>query len=222
MDKNDRSDLTEYLSNEITQYYGADTLKKIEQSLPPKQPVIHRSNKILSYLGIGCAVMFLTGASILFGVVFSSCISVSDGDRFHTDTIISSESDSYKAETDISQQTIFESNLLKSSSNSSINTDTENSHVQKSDSASQELLPDKHYDDTSLNRRQGYFSLSEYPKESNSQIIESDINNNSITNSYDNITTGRHARAGIGFLLMILSVFSAFALHSYSHSKNKT
>ena len=136
MDKNDRSDLTEYLSNEITQYYGADTLKGIEQSLPPKQPVIHRSHKILSYLGIGCAVMFLTGATILFGVVFSSGMSVSDGDRFHTETIISSESAPLKAETDSSQQTILESDLPKSSSNTSINTDTENSLVQKSDSSS--------------------------------------------------------------------------------------
>ena len=52
-------------------------------------------------------------------------------------------------------------------------------------------------------------------------VIESDPGNNSETNPYDNVTTGRRARAGIGIFLMIASLGCAAALFNlYSDTED--
>ena len=65
----------EYLSKEITQYYGEDVISDIESSSAPNLPKRRRNSRLMSALGIVCAVMFLTGAVIFSGVFVTSGIS---------------------------------------------------------------------------------------------------------------------------------------------------
>jgi len=205
MDRTNNSELSEYLSNEITQYYGEDTLRSIEQSVPPTYPAIHKKNKIISVLSIGCAILFLTGASMLFGIIFTSGIPFSEitsGKPDETTSIctdkfnLSENSPHEHSSNDFSKNSSQTDNVIKQSEDtpknigSLNNTKSDNSRKDRTDSTSQEIL-------------------AEYPKDNS---FQSNINNN-------NITTGRRIRTGTGSLLMILSLITALVLHSQSKKK---
>ena len=65
---------------------------------------------------------------------------------------------------------------------------------------------------TDTEERPGYYSLPEIPDEGTVTEIESDINNNESTNPYDNVTTGKRVKAGIGIFLMLMSLTISFVL----------
>ncbi|MBQ3969734.1 MAG: hypothetical protein II685_04525, partial [Clostridia bacterium] len=75
-----RPDLNEYLSHEITDYYGEDMLNKINRTTIETSHAVKRQNRLIGIMGIGCAVMFLTGAVLFTGVLFNSDISKTEND----------------------------------------------------------------------------------------------------------------------------------------------
>ena len=247
-DNDRRPDLNEYLSKEITQYYGEDVISDIESSSAPNLPKRRRNSRLMSALGIVCAVMFLTGAVIFSGVFVTSGISGfgsgddSDSDSDSDSDIVSVVSDKDKNKTesivhgDISEiptdKDIDTDNNISSSDDTEndIETDTSTENITSkffadtdtysSNYNTENILTDIDTDNTDTDRRTDYFSLPEYPNEEYISEISTDVNNNSETNPNDNVTTGKKFRSWIGTLLMILSLITALALTQTGEGNN--
>lgn len=246
-DNDRRPDLNEYLSKEITQYYGEDVISDIESSSAPNLPKRRRNSRLMSALGIVCAVMFLTGAVIFSGVFVTSGISgfgsgddsdsdsdivsvVSDKDKNKTESIVHGDVSEISTDTEIdtSTENITSEFFTDTDSTSSSDTSTENvmsdfftdTDTYSSNYAEENILTDIDTDITSTDRRTDYFSFPEYPDEEYISEIATDVNNNSETNPNDNVTTGKKFRSWIGTLLMILSLLTALALTQTGEEDN--
>lgn len=211
------SELDEYLSKEITQYYGEDVISDIEKSSVPIPPKRSRNSRIISALGIICSVIFLTCGIIFSGVFLTSGISSADSDlssnAFHA---VESDTNEYFTDTDnlttdnTSSNYAVESDTFSSGTTSESFTDTD---TLESDT---DIFSSEHNSDTDTafpEQRTDYFSLPEYPDEGNISEIETDTNNNSSTNPNDNVTTGKKFRSNIGIILMTLLLITAYALY---------
>ena len=220
-----RPELNEYISNEITQYYGEDVISDIESSSAPIPPKRRRNSRLISAFGIICAVMFLTGAVIFSGVFFTSGISVFESSTSHdieSDADISTHSDKTESLTDAdTDNSIYSSNYNSQNSivskysadNSSSDSNTFSTDYENNINIYDDTSADRDTDTLGSSHRTDYFSLPEYPDEGNISEINTDVNNNSSTNPNDNVTTGKKFRANIGMLLMILSLITAYALY---------
>lgn len=230
-----RPELDEYLSKEITQYYGEDVINNIKSSSAPPPPILRRKNRILSAVGICCAVIFLTGAAMFSGVFLTSgipALSENDRDTTSSTTITESDSDipnssdnSTDTEIYISTDTVSSDNIsgenifsdieidTDTSQETNIDTDTDKNILSESDIETNTDNISSANDVSSDNKTVDYFSLPEYPDEGYISEIETDVYNNSSTNPYDNVTTGRQVRAGVGISLMILALITAFILN---------
>lgn len=237
-----RPDLNEYLSKEITQYYGEDVISNIESSSAPIPPKRRRNSRLISALSIVCAVMFLTGAIIFSGVFVTSGISgFGSGDGSDSDSVsvvsgnIESDTESI-VHGDISEiptdKDIDTDNNISSSDDTEndIETDTSTENITSkffadtdtysSNYNTENILTDIDTDNTDTDRRTDYFSFPEYPNEEYISEISTDVNNNSETNPNDNVTTGKKFRSWIGTLLMILSLITALALTQTGEGNN--
>ena len=289
-DYNSRPNIEEYLSKEVEQYYGEDVIHQIEASSAPNVPAAKRRNRIISAMGICCAIMFLTGAAIVSGVIFTSGIPIFGGNvreqdsdllfsdtatevEFFSDILIDSDtstqaenfSNTSEATTDTANENDTSTQAENFSNTSEATTDTaseiDTSNQDNTDTASEidtsnqddtdtasdndtsnqydtdtasesdistqadlsavvsdEMTEENNNNDTSSETRIDYFSLPEYPDEGNLSEITTDFDNNSSTNPYDNVTTGRRIRAGIGSFLMLLSLVTAFVLNRIKHN----
>lgn len=238
-DYNSRPNIEEYLSKEVEQYYGEDVIHQIEASSAPNVPAAKRRNRIISAMGICCAIMFLTGAAIVSGVIFTSGIPIfggnvreQDSDLLFSDTATEVEFFSdILIDSDTSTQAENFSNTSEATTDTASDSDTSNQYdtdtASESDISTQadlsavvsdEMTEENNNNDTSSETRIDYFSLPEYPDEGNLSEITTDFDNNSSTNPYDNVTTGRRIRAGIGSFLMLLSLVTAFVLNRIKHN----
>ncbi len=266
-DYNSRPNIEEYLSKEVEQYYGEDVIHQIEASSAPNVPAAKRRNRIISAMGICCAIMFLTGAAIVSGVIFTSGIPIFGGNvreqdsdllfsdtatevEFFSDILIDSDTSTQAenfsntseattdtaSESDTSNQDDTETASESDTSNqddTDTASDNDTSNQYDTDTASEsdistqadlsavvsdEMTEENNNNDTSSETRIDYFSLPEYPDEGNLSEITTDFDNNSSTNPYDNVTTGRRIRAGIGSFLMLLSLVTAFVLNRIKHN----
>ncbi len=327
-----RPDLNEYLSHEITDYYGEDMLNKINRTTIETSHAVKRQNRLIGIMGIGCAVMFLTGAVLFTGVLFNSDISKtendsdisaistdihgassnksessttsfsnssseitpsyfqdysdssetdsvsvyssdknnnsgntdiysntkpdfssysgnSNGSSIHTDidtdsnSMLSSDSDGGSVRTDIDTDSMLSSDsdggsvrtdidtdsMLSSDSDSGsvrtdIDTDSDSMLSSDSDGTSTDTditkdPSDKYQPDNTedIPHRQGSFSLPQYP-DNTAAMPPDDPNNNGYTNPYDNVTTGKNFRTGLGIILMTLSLMAALAINKFKYS----
>ncbi|MBQ5565551.1 MAG: hypothetical protein IIT42_01705 [Clostridia bacterium] len=274
--QNKNNDLSDYIANEIMDYYGEEIVSDAEKSTrpTPASPIRNNNNnKLISVLWVLCAVIFLTGALIFLGMLINSDFSkseststsgsVSQKNTQHSD--ISSETTKRQSSDAQSETSENDSNkklssstppLVSSSDNSSFHSEiypeipsgsefqTESSTVSEKEINSDTECPsdsepdffDKFPEENSSNNtsvpsvqkstndkpyRVDYFSLPEYPDD-NGYIAADNTNlNNSSVNPYDNVTTGKRVRAGIGILLMTLSLVSAFAVGKLKYQEYK-
>ena len=212
-DNEHRSDLDEYLSKEITQYYGEDVIKNITSSSAPIPPKRRRHSRLISALSIICAVLFLTGAFILSGVFFTFGISGFKNSQDTESGIASNTSHSVEAESD----SAVTSSAPSTDSDTSADTSTDNLTSEESsdtDNVSEiyENSQDIYSSTVGSSRITDYFSLPEYPNGGTLSDVDTDVNNNSSTNPNDNVTTGKKFRAGLGVLFMVLSLLTAVML----------
>ena len=327
-----RPDLNEYLSHEITDYYGEDMLNKINRTTIETSHAVKRQNRLIGIMGIGCAVMFLTGAVLFTGVLFNSDISKtendsdisaistdihgassnksessttsfsnssseitpsyfqdysdssetdsvsvynsdknnnsgntdiysntkpdfssysgnSNGSSIHTDidtdsnsmlssdsdggsvrtdidtdSMLSSDSDSGSVRTDIDTDSMLSSDSDNGSVRTDIDTDSDSMLSSDSDGTSTDTditkdPSDKYQPDNTedIPHRQGSFSLPQYP-DNTAAMPPDDPNNNGYTNPYDNVTTGKNFRTGLGIILMTLSLMAALAINKFKYS----
>lgn len=63
------------------------------------------------------------------------------------------------------------------------------------------------------------YSLPEIPDEGTVTSAHTDVDNNSMTNPYDNVITGKQARAGLGLILMAMSLSVTFVLNKFKIKK---
>lgn len=240
---NRQSSLERYLSNEITDYYGEDIIKKANSSpVPPARK--RRSSNLMFGLTVLCAVLFLTGAVMLSGVIFTAEVSELGSESSDTansdlaayasentdtdktsdtsqkpskDSLASKDTDTDKM-SDTSQKPSEDSSDYKDTDTEKTSDTSQKSSEDRSDykdtntDKTSDKSEDTHEEESDIKRHTESFELPVYPDESGYEPPD-DIDNNSSTNPYGNVKTGRRARAGVGVLLMILSVMTAFALN---------
>ena len=96
--------LDEYVAGEVLKHYGKDAVYEVSVT-NTEVPRPKRRGKLFSFLSIVCAVMFLTGVSVLSGVLFSGEVPIDLGMNDNSDSqsiaesIVTIETDTH---TDIS------------------------------------------------------------------------------------------------------------------------
>ena len=228
--------LDEYVAGEVLKHYGKDAVYEVSVT-NTEVPRPKRRGKLFSFLSIVCAVMFLTGVSVLSGVLFSGEVPIdlgmndnSDSQSIaesivtietdtHTDSS-TAESDSYTdsstAEgdtyTDISTA---ESDSYTDSSTAKVDTYTDSSTTENDTHTESNTTESDSYTDSNtgetdtLPDREHEYSL---PETESGVIIEHSDNNSPETNPYDSVVTGRRIRAGVGISLTVLSLVMALVL----------
>lgn len=237
---NDRSELDEYVARQLEQHYGKEAVRSAAMSSPPPPP--KRKKQVFSAAAVLCAVAFITGALMLAGVLFTGGIPTKESPSDSSSNAMSS----YTAPSSAVSSQTAETSLPESSADSEVNSTAsseistsseklvENSSAPESASQAEEqynigLSSRADIEERSENAPQDEAnsrsekSLPEtvsgdsYTEES--YIIESDPNNNSETNPYDNVTTGRQTRAGVGVFLMLASLGCAAVLYNLYNDK---
>ena len=216
MDRNDNfdnkkssSDLDEYVAREIMQYYGEDVINNINR-LDTPSPKKKRISRYRSAIGVICSVMFLVGAMIFSGVVIASEMpfaeKISSDYPAETETSVSSSTDGI---TSVQSHSKTSDSTETSTASSHTESQTSSAESSTDGTAKEQSVPEN--TDTETDSRHGY-SLPEIPEEGTVTEIQTDTNNNESTNPYDNVTTGKRIKAGIGIFLMVMSLTISFVL----------
>ena len=77
--------LDEYVAGEVLKHYGKDAVYEVSVT-NTEVPRPKRRGKLFSFLSIVCAVMFLTGVSVLSGVLFSGEVPIELGMNDNSDS----------------------------------------------------------------------------------------------------------------------------------------
>lgn len=217
-------DLDRYIGKELESFYGADYVKQARMNAPPPRPPKRRRGLPLSITL--CAAVFLTGALMLAGVFFTDIPAHPTAGRIDTTSSAVNSAIDNSALADNSS--IAESSaVIKSSSVTENSSVVKNSAVAESSSVDENssVVEKSTSENTSSKEEESHsrheYSLPELPSDGSAFVPQSDPNNNSITNPYDNVTTGRRARAGIGIFLMISSLCCAAALANFYKDEEK-
>ena len=235
----DTQGLDDYVRGQLEQHYGSEIVNNVSRTAPPTLPPRRRKSSF-SFAIVMCAVVFLTGAAMFAGVLFSGAVptggstsspSVSgiiDDTSSQPSSIAADNTSSQPASSAVddtsSQPASSAADDTSSQPASSAAEDTSSENVSSSAgefSTSNGNNVENQASD-SYSRIESY-TLPEIPSEPyiDGNIVQDDPNNNSYTNPNDNVTTGRRARAGVGIFLMIASLCSAVALYNlYSEKEN--
>ena len=228
--------LDEYVAGEVLKHYGKDAVYEVSVT-NTEVPRPKRRGKLFSFLSIVCAVMFLTGVSVLSGVLFSGEVPIelgmndnSDSQSIaesivtietdtHTDSS-TAESDSYTDSSSTEGDTYTDSSTTENDIHTYSSTTendthtysstTENDTHTESNTAESDSYTDSNTGETdTLPDREHEYSL---PETESGVIIEHSDNNSPETNPYDSVVTGRRIRAGVGISLTVLSLVMALVL----------
>ncbi len=223
----DTQGLDDYVRGQLEQHYGSEIVNNVSRTAPPTLPPRRRKSSF-SFAIVMCAVVFLTGAAMFAGVLFSGAVPTGGSTSSPSVSGIiddtSSQPASSAADDTSSQPASSAADDTSSQPASSAADDTSSENVSSSQG---EFLTSNGNNvesqaSDSYSRIESY-TLPEIPSEPyiDSNIVQDDPNNNSYTNPNDNVTTGRRARAGVGIFLMIASLCSAVALYNlYSEKEN--
>lgn len=228
--KDDQSKLDEYVLGQLRQHYGSDVVEKMSRTAPPSPPP-KKFKKGFSFAIVTCAVVFLTGAAMFAGVLFSGGIPTSE--HGESSSAVSSEAASSTSKstssTPVSSAVESSSSMPVSSAvESSSSTPVSSAEEYSSENTSTEnasLFSTSSSEDVENSAVADYSRIDSYSlpdTSSDGYTIESDANNNSETNPYDIVKTGRRARAGVGIFLMISSLCSAAALYNLYREEDET
>lgn len=135
--------------------------------------------------------------------------STSTGTDRITDRDSSGQSDSDVINSEFNSRTDNENILTSSQKNSS--------HYDENSATASQSTTSKHTSNIAETidapSRPNYYSMPEIPDEGTVTSIHTDLDNNNSTNPYDNVTTGKQVRAGIGITLMVLSLAVSLVLN---------
>lgn len=234
-------DIDEYVLSEIMQYYGEDVINNINRS-STSAPKKRRISKYRSAIGVICSVLFLVGAIIFSGVVFSLDIPVSGTDssvssadtasyvseQLHSDTETSTNTGTASSDTEyensVTASTVTSHSDLPQSDTTSLTATSATSSDTESESSvtvSTDLSVESVSEDTDTDHYLGDYSLPETPDAETLTEPQTDINDNESTNPNNIITTGKKVGAGIGIFLMIMSLAVSFMLRKiYVYNEN--
>ena len=140
--------LDEYVAGEVLKHYGKDAVYEVSVT-NTEVPRPKRRGKLFSFLSIVCAVMFLTGVSVLSGVLFSGEVPIelgmndnSDSQSIaesivtietdtHTDSS-TAESDSYTYSSTAEGDTHTDSNIAETDTHTDSSTAENDTHTYSS------------------------------------------------------------------------------------------
>ena len=235
----DTQGLDDYVRGQLEQHYGSEIVNNVSRTAPPTLPPRRRKSSF-SFAIVMCAVVFLTGAAMFAGVLFSGAVPTGGSTSSPSVSGIiddtSSQPSSIAADNTSSQPA---SSAVDDTSSQPASSTADDTSSQPSSSAAEDTSSEnvsssagefstsngnnvENQASDSYSRIESY-TLPEIPSEPyiDGNIVQDDPNNNSYTNPNDNVTTGRRARAGVGIFLMIASLCSAVALYNlYSEKEN--
>ena len=127
----------------------------------------------------------------------------------HTESETSSAESSTDGTTSVKSHSESSDSTETSTASSHTESQTSSAESSTDGTAKEQSVPEN--TDTETDSRHGY-SLPEIPEEGTVTEIQTDTNNNESTNPYDNVTTGKRIKAGIGIFLMVMSLTISFVL----------
>ena len=243
-------DLDSYVEKELLRHYGSNVMHNSVQPKMSSAPYkkIH-GRGFFSLMSIVCAALFLTGVGVTAGVLFSSGVPVngtaseSVSSRIVQSMAVISSSKIVSGSTDISSSEIVsKSTDISSSEIVSSSTDISSSEivsgstdissseiVSKSTDVSSSEIVSSHTDVSSseivssstdnIRSRPDYYSL---PEPSSVEIATGDAtDDNAARNPNDTVTTGKKIRAGMGNVLILMSLVSAVWLYKLKESEDR-
>ena len=243
-------DLDSYVEKELLRHYGSNVMHNSVQPKMSSAPYkkIH-GRGFFSLMSIVCAALFLTGVGVTAGVLFSSGVPVngtaseSISSRIVQSMAVISSSKIVSGSTDISSSEIVSKSTdissseivsgstdISSSEIVSSSTDISSSEiVSKSTDVSSSEIVSSHTDVSSseivsgstdnIRSRPDYYSL---PEPSSVEIATGDAtDDNAARNPNDTVTTGKKIRAGVGIVLILMSLVSAVWLYKLKESEDR-
>ena len=192
--------LDEYVAGEVLKHYGKDAVYEVSVT-NTEVPRPKRRGKLFSFLSIVCAVMFLTGVSVLSGVLFSGEVPIelgmndnSDSQSIaesivtietdtHTDSS-TAESDSYTYSSTAEGDTHTDSNIAETDTHTDSSTAENDTHTDSSTAEN-----DTHTDSsTAENDTHTYSSTAKGDTYTDSSTTENDTHTESNTTESDSYT----------------------------------
>ena len=195
-------DLDSYVEKELLRHYGSNVMHNSVQPKMSSAPYkkIH-GRGFFSLMSIVCAALFLTGVGVTAGVLFSSGVPVNG---------TASES--------ISSRIVQSMAVISSSKIVSGSTDISSSEIvsKSTDISSSEIVSGS---TDNIRSRPDYYSL---PEPSSVEIATGDAtDDNAARNPNDTVTTGKKIRAGVGIVLILMSLVSAVWLYKLKESEDR-
>ena len=196
--------LDEYVAGEVLKHYGKDAVYEVSVT-NTEVPRPKRRGKLFSFLSIVCAVMFLTGVSVLSGVLFSGEVPIelgmndnSDSQSIaesivtietdtHTDSS-TAESDSYTDSSTAEGDTHTDSNIAETDTHTDSSTAEGDTHTDSSTAESDSYT----YSSTTENDTHTYSSTTENDTHTESNTAESDSYTDSNTGETDTLPDREH------------------------------
>lgn len=220
--QNNQKDLDKYVESQLEAYYGSEALDELRRSIPDSPPP-KRTSRYSPFIAVICAAVFLTGAAMFTGAVFTGGFSRSTSVSADISSILSISS---KSEITSSAPEIFSSDSNSENSVSTLpeffssDSDSENKESSvsenfssSSDSENSVSSVSENFSSSSdienISSHRGSFSLPETADEGG-YVIPSE----NIVTPNNSVTTGIKARAGIGIFLMLSSLCCTAMLYN--------
>ena len=196
--------LDEYVAGEVLKHYGKDAVYEVSVT-NTEVPRPKRRGKLFSFLSIVCAVMFLTGVSVLSGVLFSGEVPIDLGMNDNSDSqsiaesivtietdthtdISTAESDSYTYSSTAEGDTYTDSSTAESDTHTDSNIAETDTHTDSSTAEN-----DTHTDSsTAKGDTHTYSSTTENDTHTESNTAESDSYTDSNTGETDTLPDREH------------------------------
>ena len=248
----EHNELDDYIMSQLERHYGKDTVKEAAKIAPPpppkrRKPLLSIAAIVCAVLFITGALIF--GGVMLKGgmgnitlpfALGSSQNESSEASAPDTSSVISDNSSADSSSESVSSEeytpgtppVIYDPENDTGSETSSEESSFFEEKSSSEDGSSEEMFPEDPSETISGNESEYIYPEDEYESrrvdshslpsfEDDTEYIE-ESENNSETNPYDNVTTGRRAWAGIGIFLMIASLVSAVALYNLYTDKENT
>ena len=185
--------LDEYVAGEVLKHYGKDAVYEVSVT-NTEVPRPKRRGKLFSFLSIVCAVMFLTGVSVLSGVLFSGEVPIDLGMNDNSDSqsiaesIVTIETDTHTDSSTAESDSYTDSSTAEGDTHTDSNIAETDTHTYSSTTEN-----DAHtYSSTTENDTHTYSSTTENDTHTESNTAESDSYTDSNTGETDTLPDREH------------------------------
>ena len=187
--------LDEYVAGEVLKHYGKDAVYEVSVT-NTEVPRPKRRGKLFSFLSIVCAVMFLTGVSVLSGVLFSGEVPIDLGMNDNSDSqsiaesIVTIETDTHTDSSTAESDSYTDSSTAEGDTHTDSNIAETDTHTDSSTAEG-----DTHTDSsTAESDSYTYSSTAEGDTHTDSNIAETDTHTDSSTAENDTHTYSSTAK----------------------------